>query len=188
MLQAAPQFTPFQLLEAARRAEADGHIEAAFQFYRQTADQFAYSPQAAEAREGLARLHGGWQPKIWHLNGAPPASEAGGRAPMAARKARRSKTAPTPGQRYSLGRWLARLVSFLGWAVLAAGAGVPTLSVVLGRPELGIGSIGLVALGGGLALIGLLLVALGLALRALFDQANAARELVAIERLKAGLE
>jgi hypothetical protein len=187
MLQAAPQFTPFQLLEAARRAEADGHIEAAFQFYRQTADQFAYSPQAAAAREGLARLHGGWQPKIWHLNGAPHPSEAGGRATVAGRKARRSKTPLAARQHYSLGRWLARLVSLLGWAVLA-GAGVPTLSVVLGRPELGIGSTGLVGLGGGLGLLGLVLVALGLAFRALFDQANATRELVAIERLKAGLE
>jgi hypothetical protein len=188
MLQAAPQFTPFQLLEAARRAEADGHIEAAFQFYRRTADQFAYSPQAAEAREGLARLHGGWQPKIWHLNGAPHPSEAGGRAAMTGRKARRSKNPPAARQHYSLGRWLARLVSLLGWTVLAGGAGVPTLSVMLGRPELGIGSTGLMGLGGGLALLGLLLVALGLAFRALFDQANATRELVAIERLKAGLE
>ena len=69
MLQAAPQFTPFQLLDAARRAEADGHIEAAFQFYRRTVDQYAYSLEAAEAREGLARLTSGWQPNIWHLNG-----------------------------------------------------------------------------------------------------------------------
>jgi len=36
--------------------------------------------------------------------------------------------------------------------------------------------------------LGLLLAALGLALRALFDQASATRDLVAIERLKAGLE
>jgi len=187
MLQTAPQFTPFQLLEAARRAEADGHIEAAFQFYRQTADQFAYSPEAAEAREGLARLSGGWQPKIWHLNGAPPPSEAAGRGAGGARKTRRNKY-PVTRNHYRVGRWVATLVSLLGWAVLGGGAGVPTLSALLGRPELGISNTALVGLGGGLVLLGLVLVGLGLAFRALFDQANASRELVAIERLKAGLE
>ena len=187
MLQTAPQFTPFQLLEAARRAEADGHIEAAFQFYRQTADQFAYSPEAAEAREGLARLNGGWQPKVWHLNGAPAPSEAGGRGAGSARKTRRSKY-PVMRTHYRLGRWVAGLVSLLGWAVLVAGGGAPMLAALLGRPELGISNTSLVGLGGGLVLLGLVLVVLGLGFRALFDQANATRELVAIERLKAGLE
>lgn len=187
MLQAAPQFTPFQLLEAARRAEADGHIEAAFQFYRQTADQFAYSPEAAEAREGLARLNGGWQPKIWHLNGASQATEAGGRGVAAARKARRLKSF-APRNHYPFGRALARLLSVLGWLILVAGVAGPAVSALLGRPDLGIPNSGLIGLGCGLVLLGFLLATLGLALRALFDQANATRELVAIERLKAGLE
>jgi hypothetical protein len=187
MLQAAPQFTPFQLLEAARRAEADGHIEAAFQFYRQTADQFAYSPEAAEAREGLARLNGGWQPKIWHVNGASQPTEAAGRGPGAGRKARRLKHL-APRNRYPVGRGLAGLVSLLGWLILAAGAAGPPVAAVLGRPDLGIPNLGLIGLGCGLVLTGLLLAALGLALRAHFDQANATRELVAIERLKAGME
>jgi uncharacterized membrane protein len=39
-----------------------------------------------------------------------------------------------------------------------------------------------------LAALGLVTVALGQAARALFDQANATRELVAIERAKAGLD
>jgi hypothetical protein len=187
MLQAAPQFTPFQLLEAARRAEADGHIEAAFQFYRQTADQFAYSPEAAEAREGMARLNAGWQPKIWHLNGASPATEAGARGAGGARKARRLKYL-APRNHYPVGRALAGLVSLLGWLILAIGAAGPPVAALLGRPDLGIPSSGLIALGSGLILLGLLLAALGLALRALFDQASATRELVAIERLQAGLE
>jgi len=188
MLHAPRQLTPFQLLEPARRAEADGHIESAFQFYRQTADQFAYSAEAAEAREGLARLTSGWQPKIWHLNGGGPApSEAGGRGAGGARKTRRSKY-PAVRKHYRIGRWVAGLVSLLGWAVLLGGAGVPTVSALLGRPELGMSNTSLVGLGGGLILLGLVLVVLGLAFRALFDQANATRELVAIERLKAGLE
>ena len=187
MLQAAPQFTPFQLLEAARRAEADGHIEAAFQFYRQTADQFAYSPEAAEAREGLARLNGGWQPKIWHPNGASQATEAGGRSAAPGRKPRRLKSL-APRNHYPFGRALAGLVSLLGWLILAAGIAGPPVSALLGRPDLGIPISGLIGLGCGLILLGFLLAVFGLALRALFDQANATRELVAIERLKAGME
>jgi hypothetical protein len=187
MLQTAPQFTPFQLLEAARRAEADGHIEAAFQFYRQTADQFAYSLEAAEAREGLARLNGGWQPKIWHGNGTAQPNEPNGRMVAATRKSRRSKY-PTPRHHYPVGRILALGVSLLGWTVLIGGVAAPVLSALVGRPELGVGGTGLIGLAGGLVLLGLLLAALGLALRALFDQASATRDLVAIERVKAGLE
>src|SRR5262245_21003034 len=78
MLQAAPQFTPFRLLDAGRRAEAEGRMDAAFQLYRHTADQYAYSAEAAAAREGLARLQNGWAPNIWHLNGTPPQPAEGG--------------------------------------------------------------------------------------------------------------
>jgi|SoiMethySBSTD1v2_1073268.scaffolds.fasta_scaffold385503_1 hypothetical protein len=187
MLQAAPQFSPFQLLEAARRAEADGHMDAAYQFYRQTVDQFAYSAEAAQAREGLARLNGTWQPNIWHLNGTAPPPDSGSRWNGAARKARRHKL-PTPRNHYRLGRCLATLVSLLGWLILAAAAAATPLHLLLGRPEIGISPSGLVAAALGLAALGLITVALGQASRALFDQANATRELVAIERAKAGLD
>ena len=119
MLQAAPPFSPFQLLEAARRAEAEGHIDAAYQYYRQRVDQYAYSAEAAQAREGLARLNGGRQPNIWHLNGTPPAGDGTGRWNGAARKARRHKL-PTPRNHYRLGGFLAGLVSLLGWLIVAA--------------------------------------------------------------------
>jgi len=187
MLQAAPQFSPFQLLEAARRAEAEGHIDAAYQYYRQTVDQFAYSAEAAQAREGLARLNGGWQPNIWHLNGTPQATDGASRWNGAARKARRHKL-PTPRNHYRIGGFLAGLVSLLGWLIVAAGLAATPAHFVLGRPEFGIGSSGVVAVAVALAALGLVTVALAQAARALFDQANATRELVAIERAKAGLD
>jgi hypothetical protein len=187
MLQAAPQFSPFQLLEAARRAEAEGRMDAAYQYYRQTVDQFAYSAEAAQAREGLARLNGGWQPNIWHLNGTPQATDASSRSNGTTRKARRHKL-PTPRNHYRLGSFLAGFVSLLGWSVVAAGLAATPLHVVLGRPEISIGVSGVVAIAFALAALGLVTVALGQAARALFDQANATRELVAIERSKAGLD
>src|SRR5262245_55822893 len=91
MLQTAPQFTPLQLLDAGRRAEADGHLEAAYQFYRQTADRYAYSAEGAAAREALARLSASWQPKIWHGNAANQVTETSARTPATARRGRRPR-------------------------------------------------------------------------------------------------
>jgi len=187
MLQAAPQFSPFQLLEAARRAEAEGHRDAAYQYYRQTVDQFAYSAEAAQAREGLARLNSAWQPNIWHLNGAPQSGDGASRWNGAARKARRPKL-PAPRNHYRFGSFLAGLVSLSGWLIAAAGVAATPVQLVLGRPEIGFGTGGVLAVGLGLAALGLVAVTLGQAVRALFDQANATRELVAIERAKAGLD
>jgi hypothetical protein len=185
MLQAAPQFTPFQLLDAARRAEADGHIEAAFQFYRQTVDQYGYSLEAAEAREGLARLTSGWQPNIWHLNGTnptePPARLQG------SRKVRRGKI-PVARNHYRAGNALAKLVGVLGWLIVAASLFAAPLHVLLGRPDITVGLIGVLGATLAVAVLGLFMVTLGQATRALFDQANATRELVAIERAKSGWE
>ncbi|HXE70471.1 MAG TPA: hypothetical protein VN523_14010 [Hyphomicrobiaceae bacterium] len=187
MLQAAPQFSPFQLLEAGRRAEAEGHIDAAYQYYRQTVDQFAYSAEAAQAREGLARLNGGRQPNIWHLNGTPQANDGASRWNGAARKARRHKL-PTPRNHYRVSSFLAGLVSLLGSLMVAAGLAAAPLHLALGRPEIGIGSGGVLTVAVALAALGLVTVAFGQAVRALFDQANATRELVAIERAKAGVD
>ena len=186
MLQAAPQFTPFQLLDAARRAEADGHIEAAFQFYRQTVDQYAYSLEAAEAREGLARLTSGWQPNIWHLNGTDKPPEPPARL-QGSRKARRGKI-PVARNHYRAGNALAKLFGMLGWLIVAAGLAAAPMHVVLGRPDLTVGLIGVLGAALAVAVLGLFMVALGQATRALFDQANATRELVAIERAKSGWE
>ena len=55
-MQAANQFTPDQLIVAARRAEAQGQPAYALQFYRYVSDQFPASTEAYEARDALYRL------------------------------------------------------------------------------------------------------------------------------------
>jgi hypothetical protein len=55
-VQSSVQFTPVQVLHAARRAEAEGKMEYALQFYRHLVEQHGSSAEAQEAREGLFRI------------------------------------------------------------------------------------------------------------------------------------
>jgi hypothetical protein len=183
MLQATPQFTPQQLLDAGRRAEAEGRHDLAAKFYRQLADYYAYTAEAAEARSALARLGGAvWQPASvwWHADGGPPHNEATNAAHV--RSARRVKY-PAPRNHYRAGRALARLFSGIGWLVFALGLALAPVAFFVPTPAL-FGLLGAVSASIGLALFGLVIVASGQAARALFDQANATRELVAIERAR----
>jgi hypothetical protein len=54
--QAKQQFTADQILEAGRRAEAQGQSEYAVQFYRHLTDHHPSSAEASVAREALSRL------------------------------------------------------------------------------------------------------------------------------------
>jgi len=56
MVQTSVQFTPAQVLQAARRAEAEGKMDYALQFYRHLVEQHGQSPESQEAREGLFRI------------------------------------------------------------------------------------------------------------------------------------
>src|SRR6202008_962062 len=56
MAQTSVQFTPVQVLQAARRAEAEGKMDYALQFYRHLVEQHGSTPEAQEAREGLFRI------------------------------------------------------------------------------------------------------------------------------------
>ena len=56
MAQAGSQFTAEQILEAGRRAEADGRIDYAIQFYRHLTDHLPRAAETAAAREALARI------------------------------------------------------------------------------------------------------------------------------------
>jgi hypothetical protein len=56
MAPTAAQFSPGQILEAGRRAENDGRVGYAIQFYRHLTDHHGWSPEAAIAKEALARL------------------------------------------------------------------------------------------------------------------------------------
>lgn len=55
-MQTAAQYSPEQLIEAGRRAEAQGQVAYALQFYRFLAEQFPQSQEGAEARDALYRL------------------------------------------------------------------------------------------------------------------------------------
>ena len=69
MVHASQQFTPQQLLEAGHRAEGEGKLDLAAQFYRHLAEHYSYTGEAAEARNGLGRV-GATQSQIWQANGA----------------------------------------------------------------------------------------------------------------------
>lgn len=176
---ATPQFTPQQILDAARRAEAEGKSDLAVQFYRHLVEQYGYTSEAVEARNALGRLGSAWAPQVW--------SGGGGASPGSGRPRRRY---PVHRDYYRVGRLLARLFSACGWlamlgalALAGAWAGANLLRIPQLR-ELDLGAVSLLQIPGAL-LGGALLVFVGQAARALFDQANATRELVAIERAKA---
>ncbi len=56
MVQTSVQFTPVQVLQAARRAEAEGKMDYALQFYRHLVEQHGTTPEAQEARVGMFRI------------------------------------------------------------------------------------------------------------------------------------
>ncbi len=56
MAQASVQYTPVQVLQAARRAEAEGKMDYALQFYRHIVEHHGTAVEAQEAREGLFRI------------------------------------------------------------------------------------------------------------------------------------
>lgn len=58
----APHYTPHQIVEAGQRAEADGQLQYAVQFYRHLLDNFAGSPEAGFAYERLTLLESASQP------------------------------------------------------------------------------------------------------------------------------
>lgn len=58
MSQAYPQFTPVQILEAGQRAYAEGRVEYAAQFFKHLIDHYSDTPEAATARDAMARVNG----------------------------------------------------------------------------------------------------------------------------------
>jgi hypothetical protein len=69
MQQAQGNFTPEQLIVAARRAEAQGQPAYALQFYRYIADNFGSSTEAYEARDAIYRLSPPEQSPVQPANG-----------------------------------------------------------------------------------------------------------------------
>jgi hypothetical protein len=185
--QGSQQFTPRQLLDAGRHAEAEGKLDLAHQFYRHLADHYGYTPEAAEGRNRLARIEaGGHYPQVWQTNGSTaPAHMVGGKS----RSQRRGRTAPR--DTYRTGRALAAIVSGIGWLLISGalawlGAGVAADVMQVAGLRNFLLTFGVVLQLGGALVCGAVTVLCGQAARALFDQAQAARELLAIKRTEGG--
>lgn len=203
MLHVPTQFTPAQLLESGRRAENEGKLDLAVQFYRHLTDNFAYTPEAAEAHNGLGRIGAAHSP-IWqpangahangngayhngngaHANGvhAAPPAEAAYRSSRNTRTSRRRPVAPR--DHYRTGRAMARLFSGLGWLIVALGVVVPLLYLLPESPLRAFDLPYVIGSAAGVAFSGFLIVFSGQIARAIFDQANATRDLAALERAK----
>lgn len=181
MVHTSQQFTPPQLLEAGHRAEVEGRLDLAAQFYRHLTDHYAFTSEAAEARNGLGRV-GATQSQVWHSNGVAHANGA-------ARAPRRRPVAPR--DHYRTGRTLAKLISGLGWLAVSGGIAAPALHAALNHfaPAAGFPSLGptpVLIVAASTIGAGLFVVFSGQIARAVFDQANATRDLVALERAKLG--
>src|SRR5689334_11295429 len=89
MAQTSVQFTPVQVLQAARRAEAEGKMDYALQFYRHLVEQHGTTAEAQEAREGLFRI------AEWRWGEARVARGQGGNA-APGQNAQAAQTPPAP--------------------------------------------------------------------------------------------
>ena len=213
MANASPQFSPAQLLESGRRAETEGKVDLAAQFYRHLTDHHAYTAEAAEALNGLGRV-GAVQSQIWqpvgngahtngngyanghvnggahfnggsaYANGNAQIADAGYRAPRPARATRRRPVAPR--DHYRAGRFMARAFSALGWLIVLGGALAAGLYFLPGSPLLHFEILPVLGSSVAAVVTGLAVVFSGQVARAVFDQANATRDLVALERAKYG--
>ncbi len=179
------QFTPQQLLESGRRAEADGKPDIAHQFYWHLADQYGYTAEAAEARSSLARLAAVAQSQnLWQAGSAGLPAVVAAPVRPASVHGRRGKAAE-PRPNYRSGRALAALAAGSGWLAMVgglAGAAFGAAAHFLpAPPEVKLTWNAFVQFAS-MAAGGAGLVLAGQAARALFDQAIAARDLVAIAR------
>jgi len=180
MVQASPQFTPGQLIESGRRAEAEGRLDLAVQFYRHLTENFSEAVEAAEAYGALGRI-GTVHPR--------PAPWSGAQHPAGQRGLRRR--ASTRHDHYRIGRALTVPFSFIGWLFALGGACVAPAYLLIGAERAGLPSVDLAAVAGlsaALSIAGFAMVLAARMARAQFDQANATRELLALERAKLGLD
>jgi hypothetical protein len=210
MAQASLQYTPVQVLQAARRAEAEGKMDYALQFYRHLVEQHSSSVEAQEAREGLFRIaewrwgearvarrqeaangqsnHGHQPYTIASSSDYPP--ESSNRLPQIiareAAKAAAKDEAPVFKSRYRAARNIAVLVSGMGWLSAVFGVLVAVLAIAGATTEISAqGPLGVPVgflFGLPVAMFGLFLVIAGQVGMAVFESTNATLELLSIER------
>jgi hypothetical protein len=211
MGQMSVQYTPVQVLQAARRAEAEGKMDYALQFYRHLVEHHGMTAEAQEAREGLFRIaEWRWgEARVTRRQepNAPPSHASYGASAqhdyppeppqhlpqVIAREAARAAAASL-GQpykaRYRSATIVASLVSGVGWASVLAGVLVTLLAAggLIGEMSAG-GLLGLpvgVVVGVPAAVIGLVLIVTGQLATAVFESANATLELLAQGRGRVG--
>jgi hypothetical protein len=141
-MQTAAQYSPEQLIEAGRRAEATGQFGYAQQFYRFLAEQFPQTAEGQEARDALYRLSQPSPeapPARTHTLSAPPSPSPGGFGDLRAVRADAGpsaaapRTAPRrhvesevefdpgafiPPRAYRIGRFVAAMLNAIGWLTL----------------------------------------------------------------------
>ena len=144
-MQAAGHFTPDQLIIAGRRAEQQGNLAYALQFYRHLAEVYPSSAEAFEARDALFRLApggipGGGAPQPVAASAPPTVMPANGprtsasahdmtlrtdargtsRAERPTRRSTRSDAkAIEPAYRgHRIGRFVAMMLGTMGWLLL----------------------------------------------------------------------
>ncbi|MFZ1103751.1 MAG: hypothetical protein WAN86_13070 [Hyphomicrobiaceae bacterium] len=179
---AAPQLTPAQLIDAGRRAEAQGRADLAVQFYRYLTEYFAEAVEAAEAHNALGRIGAAQSlPRI----ATPQPQPAPMRGAQRIRSGRRR-----PEQRrdpYRTGRILTALFCAIGWLLAVAGTGALPAFLLLRAEVEGLSPAEMLPLAGGAAggvILGCGVVLVAHVARALFDQANAVHHLLALERAR----
>ena len=171
---AAPHFTPAQLIDAGRRAEAEGRPDLAVRFYAHLTRHYAETAEAAEAHGALGRIE-------------VQQADAKAHATPATRSLPHRSPRP-PRNSYATGRALAGAFGVLGWLLALTGpAGVPAYLLFGADPAWSRAE--LLPIAGGAA--GSLVLGFGVVLaaqlaRARFDQADAARDLLALERIRLG--
>ncbi len=207
MGQMSVQYTPVQVLQAARRAEAEGKMDYALQFYRHLVEHHGMTAEAQEAREGLFRI-AEWR---WGearvtsrrqevVNGPPshasyaqqsaqpeyPPEPPGHLPQVIAREAAKAagmSVAQPHRVRYRSATVVALLVSGVGWTTVVAGVVIAVLAAggVVADVSAG-GLLGLpvgVLLGVPAAVVGLVLIVTGQLATAVFESTNATLEMLA---------
>lgn len=191
-----PQFTVGEIMEAARRAEAEGKLDYALQFYRHIIEHHGADLEAYEARDSFQRVMA--LQRSARTLGLQAESHPDARLPLVVQRKPQASLPEMPSEpefafkeRYRAGMSMAHAANWAGWLLVGAGSALGAAGAI-GRPaalaapalfDLPAGIVfGIVAAGGGLALVFVSQLAL-----AVFDNANASRHLLAIERAKAEL-
>lgn len=212
MATAPPHVSAAQVLDAGRRAEAEGRIEYAMQFYRHLADNHGSDPEAMAARDALSRLGMRKRPGTLEEPAAtrsmtrqPPRVPTAGRppltpvpapprgvsslriAPVGAGEPPSPLILPEPVGGYRTGRLIAHGLATVGIVLMLVGlvlgaAGLLPSGVLPGAGQM---AAALHPAVGPLAIAaGVLLVLVSQLARAVFDIARSTRDLAAIERAK----